>query len=62
LQRVKKSTKILRYYTDGNKAALDDESFLVLLVRDANKLNLITSAAIKPTSLKVSLAALLLRA
>ena len=60
---LRKVQKILRDFTDGNKAALeDDEGFLVLLVRDTQELNLIANEGIKPISLKASLAALLLRA
>ncbi len=54
--------KLLREYTDGDKAKLDDAAFIVSLVQDTEILNLIADEGIKPTSLKVSLAALLLRA
>jgi hypothetical protein len=54
--------KLLREYTDGDKAKLDDAAFIVSLVQDTDILNLIADEGIKPTSLKVSLAALLLRA
>lgn len=54
--------KLLREYTDGDKSKLDDASFVVSLVQDTDTLNLIADEGIKPTSLKVSLAALLLRA
>lgn len=54
--------KLLREYTDGEKSKLDDATFVVSLVQDTDILNLIASEGIKPTSLKVSLAALLLRA
>lgn len=53
--------KLLRDYTDGSKANLDDESFLQQLVGDTDKLNLLSGDSIKPTNLKVSLAAILLR-
>jgi len=52
--------KLLREYTDGDKAQLDDMVFVTQLVEDTDKLNLIVSDGIKPASLKVSLAALLL--
>ncbi len=58
----KQVQKLLRDYTDGSKAALDDEAFVVQLVEDTDKLNLIATEGIKPTSLQISLAALLLRA
>ncbi|KJH70220.1 helicase-related protein [Aliterella atlantica] len=57
----KQVQKLLRDYTDGNKAQLDDASFVSQLVQDTDKLNLIAQEGIKPSSLKVSLAALLLR-
>ncbi|MBA3922890.1 MAG: SWF/SNF helicase family protein [Nostocaceae cyanobacterium] len=54
--------KLLREYTDGDKSRLDDATFIVRLVQDTDILNLIASEGIKPTSLKISIAALLLRA
>ncbi len=54
--------KLLREYTDGDKVKLDDATFVVSLVQDTDTLNLIADEGIKPTSLQVSLAALLLRA
>lgn len=54
--------KLLRNYTDGAKSKLDDATFVSELVEDTNALNLIASEGVKPTSLKVSLAAILLRA
>jgi superfamily II DNA or RNA helicase len=53
--------KLLREYTDGSKANLDDKIFLPQLVDDTDKLNLLSGDGIKPISLKVSLAAILLR-
>jgi len=62
-QKTKKDVqKLLRDYTDGEQAKLDDRNFVIQLVQDINKLNLIAYEAIKPTSLQVSLAAFLLRA
>lgn len=58
----KQVQKLLRDYTDGSKAQLDDTSFVSQLVQDTDKLNLIAQEGIKPSSLKISLAALLLRA
>ncbi len=54
--------KLLREYTDGDKVTLDDVTFIAQLVQDTDKLNLIAQDGIKPSSLKVSLVALLLRA
>jgi len=61
-KEIKQVQKLLREYTDGNKANLDDETFVMQLVEDTDKLNLIATEGIKPTSMQVSLAALLLRA
>ncbi|MHC5716907.1 MAG: helicase-related protein [Nostoc sp.] len=54
--------KLLKEYTDGNKAGLDNEDFVIQLVEDTDRLNLILDEGIKSTSIKVYLAALLLRA
>ncbi|KYC39031.1 hypothetical protein WA1_34140 [Scytonema hofmannii PCC 7110] len=54
--------KLLREYTDGDKVKLNDATFVISLVQDTDTLNLIADEGIKPTSLKFSLAALLLRA
>ena len=54
--------KLLRDYTNGDKATLDDVIFITELVQDTDRLNLITQDGIKPTAVQVSLAALLLRA
>ena len=61
-KELKQVQKLLREYTEGSKANLDDETFLVQLVQDTDKLNLIANERIKPTSLRVSLAAILMRA
>ncbi|ODH03087.1 helicase [Nostoc sp. KVJ20] len=61
-KEMKAVQKLLKEYTDGNKAILDDENFVIQLVQDTDKLNLIVFEGIKPTSIQVSLAALLLRA
>lgn len=61
-KEIKQVQKLLREYTDGDKAQLDDAAFVTQLVQDTEKLNLITYEGIKPTRLQVSLAALLLRA
>lgn len=54
--------RLLREYTDGSKADLNNETFVMQLVEDTDKLNLIATEGIKPTTMQVSLAALLLRA
>lgn len=61
-KELKQVQKLLREYTEGNKANFDDETFLVQLVQDTDKLNLIANDGIKATSLRVSLAAILMRA
>lgn len=61
-KEMKPVQKLLRDYTDGNKTTLDDENFVMQLVQDTDKLNLIASEGIKPTGVQISLAALLLRA
>lgn len=54
--------KLLRNYTDGEQSKLDNATFITQLVRDTDKLNLITLEGTKLTSLQVSLIAFLLRA
>jgi hypothetical protein len=54
--------KLLKDYTDGDKTSLDDEKFVIQLVQDTDKLNLILTEGIKPSSMQISLSALLLRA
>jgi hypothetical protein len=58
----KKVQKLLRDYTDGDKAKLDDVDFVTQLVQDTEKLSLLTIESIIPTSLRVSLTAFLLKA
>lgn len=58
----KQVQRLLREYTDGSKADLNNETFVMQLVEDTDKLNLIATEGIKPTSIQVTLAALLLRA
>jgi hypothetical protein len=54
--------KLLREYTNGTKSKLEPADFVTELVRDTDETNLILEEGIKPSSLKVSLAAMLLRA
>ena len=53
--------KLLRSYTDGDKAALEDTNFVIQLVADTNDLNLLDSDEAKAISLCIGLSALLLR-
>ncbi|WP_258004718.1 hypothetical protein [Cylindrospermopsis raciborskii] len=53
--------KLLKEYTDGDKSNLDDEKFIIQLVEDTDRLNLILDEGIKPTSMQISLTAFLLR-
>ncbi len=59
---MKSVQKLLRDYTDGTKAQLDTPALVSELVKDTDEKNLILSDGIKPSSLSVSLSALLLRA
>jgi hypothetical protein len=54
--------RLLRDYTEGAKSKLDSSAFVTKLVQDTDLLNLVADEGIKPTSLQISLAALLLRA
>ncbi|MDJ0773370.1 MAG: helicase-related protein [Mastigocoleus sp. MO_167.B18] len=58
---IKQVQKLLREYTEGSQNNLDDKTFIVQLVRDTDKLSLLPNYGIKATSLKVSLAAILMR-
>ena len=60
-KELKKVQILLRKYTDGNQIQLDDYEFVKQLVNDTEILNLVKLEGIKPTSLKASLSALLLR-
>lgn len=59
---IRSVQKLLRDYTDGAKAQLNSSQFVIELVKDTDEQNLILSDGIKPTSLSVSLSAMLLRA
>lgn len=60
--RGKKSvTKLLKDYSEGSKAALEDMEFVKQLVIDTDMLNLLESDEIKAVNLQVHLSALLLR-
>jgi hypothetical protein len=54
--------KLLREYTNGAKSKLEPVEFVTELVKDTDERNLILEEGIKPSSLKISLAAMLLRA
>ena len=53
--------KLLKDYTNGEKAKLDSDTFVIQLVADTNKLNLLLIDNAKASSLQMSLDALLLR-
>jgi hypothetical protein len=53
--------KLLRDYTEGTKTQLETSVFATQLVQDTSALRLLPSEDIKPTSLQISLSALLLR-
>jgi hypothetical protein len=57
----KKVQKLLRDYTEGEKSKDGDVIFLKNLVRDTEYLNLIDFDRAKPTDLKISLVAILLK-
>ncbi|MCY7286303.1 MAG: helicase [Cyanobacteria bacterium CAN_BIN43] len=59
---IKSVQKLLRDYTDGTKAQLENSTFVAELVKDTDEKNLILSNGIKTTSLSISLSAMLLRA
>jgi Helicase conserved C-terminal domain len=59
---MKSVQKLLREYTDGTKSKLEIADFLAELVKDTDERNLILDEGIKPSSLKISLAALLIKA
>jgi Helicase conserved C-terminal domain len=60
-KELKKVQKLLREFTDGDRSNLSDSEFIEQLVKDTNTLNLLGFEVIKPTTLKASLSALLLR-
>jgi SNF2 family DNA or RNA helicase len=61
-KELKQVQKLLREYAEQKSKTLDDESFLVQLMQDTDKLNLLPFESIKPTYMQVSLEAVLLRA
>jgi hypothetical protein len=61
-KHMKGVQKIMKDYTDGEKAKLEGEQFLIQLIEDTDMLNLLSFDGIKPTTLKLSLSALLMRA
>lgn len=60
-KNLKSVQKLLRAYTDGNRATLEDADFVVQLVSQTDTLNLLDANEIKAVSLRVHLSALLLR-
>lgn len=61
-KNLKPVQKLLREYTDGSKAQLENADFVIQLVADTDNLNLLGTDEIKAINLRVSLSALLLRA
>jgi hypothetical protein len=61
-KHMKGVQKIMKDYTDGEKAKLEGEQFLIQLIEDTDMLNLLSFDGIKPTTLRLSLSALLMRA
>ncbi|PPS41945.1 helicase-related protein [Chroococcidiopsis sp. TS-821] len=59
---IKSVQKLLREYTDGAKAQLETAIFVAELVKDTDEKNLILNNSVKPTTISISLSALLLRA
>ncbi len=57
----KKVQKLLKRYTDKQAPQLAPEALLISLLEETNRLNFIASEQIKPTNLKISIAAMLLR-
>lgn len=53
--------KLLKDYTTGESAKLDNDAFVAQLVEDTNKLNLLAIDKVKAESLQISLQAMLLR-
>ena len=61
-KHMKSVQKLLKDYTEGDKAKLEGGEFLARLVEDTDLLNLLLFDGVKPTDLKLSLSALLIRA
>jgi hypothetical protein len=57
----KQVQKLLREFTDGDKSQLKNDEFIKQLVNETHLLNLLGFEGIKPTTLKASLSAMLLR-
>ena len=61
-KHMKNVQKLMKDYTDGKKAKLEGGAFLTQLIEDTDRLNLLLFDGVKPTTLKMSLSALLVRA
>jgi len=59
---IKSVQKLLRDYTDGTKAGLENSVFVAELVKDTDEKNLILSDGVKASTLSIAISALLLRA
>jgi hypothetical protein len=61
-KHMKDVQKLLRNYTEGEASKLEISNFILQLVFDTSRLSLLPTDTVKPTSLSVSLSAMLLRA
>jgi hypothetical protein len=61
-KHMKDVQKLLRNYTEGEASKLEISNFVVQLVFDTSRLSLLPTDTVRPTSLRVSLSAMLLRA
>lgn len=59
---IKSVQKLLRDYTDGTKAGLENSVFVAELVKDTDEKNLILSDGVKASTLSIAISAMLLRA
>ena len=57
----KQVQRILKKYTEGDLLLLQPKEYLLQLLKETQKLNLLSSDTIRPVSLKLSVAAMLLR-
>ena len=60
-KELKNVQKLLKEYTDGSKANLNNNELVIKLVEDTNLLNLLSFDEVRASSLRMSLASLLLK-
>ena len=60
-KEFKNVQKLLKEYTDGSKANLNNNELVIKLVEDTNLLNLLSFDEVRASSLRMSLASLLLK-